>query len=129
MPEPKLIPIYDATAAIASTITNTEIPERIALIERMRTAMTTIDRTPTGLLLHFPNQPDVRADLGAFAVDEKRCCQFWGFDERLEAVVAADRYMAVSASSAAIAPATRMSAAGVSALSSRSAVVTSRRWS
>lgn len=46
MPEPKLIPIYDATAAIACTITNTEIPERIALIERMRTAMTTIDRTP-----------------------------------------------------------------------------------
>ena len=79
MPEPTLIPIYDETATIACTITNAEIPERITLIERMRTALTTIDRTPTGLLLRFPDQPDIRADLDAFMVGEKRCCQFWGF--------------------------------------------------
>lgn len=79
MPEPKLIPIYDDTAPVACTIGDAEIPERIALIERMRAAMTALDRTPTGLLLHFPDDDAVRADLATFAVDEKRCCQFWGF--------------------------------------------------
>ena len=79
MPERKLIPIYDDTAPIACTISNAEIPERIELIERMRAAMTSIDRTPTGLLLHFPGDDAIRADLADFAVDEKRCCQFWGF--------------------------------------------------
>ena len=34
---------------------------------------------PHGLLLHFPNRPEVAVDLRRFAVDEKRCCQFWGF--------------------------------------------------
>jgi hypothetical protein len=77
---PKLIPIYDDTAAVACTITNAEIPERLALLERMRAAMTALDRTTTGLLLHFPGGPDVRADLATFVVDEKRCCQFWGFE-------------------------------------------------
>jgi hypothetical protein len=80
MPESKLIPIYDGTAPIACTITGAEIPARVELIERMRAAMTAIDRTPTGLLLHFPDEPAVRADLATFSVDEKRCCQFWGFD-------------------------------------------------
>jgi hypothetical protein len=79
MTEPKLIPLYDDTAPIACTISDTEIPERIALLERMRAAMTTITRTATGLELSFPDRPDVRADLTAFAVEEKRCCQFWGF--------------------------------------------------
>jgi hypothetical protein len=79
MPEPKLIPIYDDTAPIACTITNAEIPERIALIERMRAAMIAVERTPTGLLLHFSDDDVVRDDLDTFAVDEKRCCQFWGF--------------------------------------------------
>ena len=46
----------------------------------MRAALTTIDRTPTGLRLHFPDEPSIRADLATFVVDEKRCCQFWGFD-------------------------------------------------
>lgn len=80
MPEPKLIPIYDNTAPIACTIRNAEIPERIELVERMRAAMTAFDRTPTGLLLQFPDNGDVRADLATFVVDEKRCCQFWGFE-------------------------------------------------
>ena len=79
MRERKLIPLYDDTAPISCTITNAEVPERIELIERMRATMTSVDRTPTGLLLHFPDDDAVRADLGLFAVDEKRCCQFWGF--------------------------------------------------
>jgi hypothetical protein len=32
------------------------------------------------VLLHFPNRPDIEADLRQFTVDEKGCCQFWGFD-------------------------------------------------
>jgi len=79
MPEPKLIAIYDETAPVACTISNAEIPERVALVERMRTAATSLDRTATGLLLHFPDRPEIRADLATFVVDEKRCCQFWGF--------------------------------------------------
>ena len=75
----KLIPIYDDTVPVACTISNAEIPERVATIERMRDAMRSVDRTSTGLLLHFPDVADVRADLSSFVVDEKRCCQFWGF--------------------------------------------------
>lgn len=74
------IPIHDVTAPIACTITSDEIPERVAIIERMRAALADMTRTPDGLLLHFPDEPAVRADLATFTVDEKRCCQFWSFD-------------------------------------------------
>lgn len=80
MPDRQLIPIYDETAPMACTITNAEIPERIELVERMRDALSAIERTPTGLLLHFPDQAALRSDLATFVIDEKRCCQFWGFD-------------------------------------------------
>jgi hypothetical protein len=75
----KSIPIYDATAPIACTIGSDEIPERIELVERMRHNLDHIDRTEHGMLLHFPNRSDIEDDLRRFAVDEKRCCQFWGF--------------------------------------------------
>ena len=80
MTEPKLIPIYDDSAPIACTIAGDEVPDRIAVLERMRAALTSLDRTATGLVLHFPDDGAVRADLEAFAVDEKRCCSFWGFE-------------------------------------------------
>ena len=76
----KQIPLYDATAPIACTITTAEIPERIELIERMRANLTGLERTAHGMVLHFPARPDIEADLRQFAIDEKRCCQFWGFD-------------------------------------------------
>lgn len=76
----KTIPIYDATAPIACTATSDEIPVRIEQIERMRNDLTRFERTEHGLLLHFPNRPDVDAHVRAFTVDEKRCCTFWGFD-------------------------------------------------
>lgn len=75
----KLFPIYDDTAPITCTIGSDEIPERIELVERMRHNLERIERTEHGLLLHFPNRQDIDADLRRFAVDEKRCCQFWGF--------------------------------------------------
>ena len=76
----KLIPIHDETAPIACTISEADIPERLALLERLRTAHTSLERTEAGLQLHFPLDDGVDADVGSFAVDEKRCCQFWGFE-------------------------------------------------
>ena len=73
------IPIYDATAPITCTIGSDEIPARIELVERMRANLERIDRTDHGLLLHFAVRADIDADVRRFAVDEKRCCQFWGF--------------------------------------------------
>ena len=74
------IPIYDATVPIACTASREEIPERIEQVERMRTYLDRLERTPHGLLLHFPNRPDIDADIRRFAIDEKRCCTFWGFE-------------------------------------------------
>jgi len=73
------IPIYDATAPIACTIGNDEIPERLELVGRMRTNLRDIERTSDGLLLHFAPTAEIEADVRRFAIDEKRCCQFWGF--------------------------------------------------
>jgi hypothetical protein len=78
MPMP--IPIYDATTPIACTIDPTDIPERIRLLERMRTRLDRLERTEHGLLLHFLPNADTDADLRQFAIDERGCCQFWGFD-------------------------------------------------
>lgn len=75
----KPIPLYDASAPIACTIAADEIPGRIELLERLRDHLAGIERTEHGLRLHFPGEPGIAADLGAFVVDEKRCCQFWGF--------------------------------------------------
>ncbi len=76
----KQIPVYDATAPIACTIDASEIPQRLDLVERMRTNLTSLERTDHGMVLHFPIRDDIEADLHQFAVDEKRCCQFWGFE-------------------------------------------------
>lgn len=76
----KLIPLYDETAPIACTISEDEIPGRIELVERMRSNLERLERTEHGMLLHFPVQPDIEADLQRFVVDEKRCCEFWGFE-------------------------------------------------
>lgn len=75
----KPIPIYDATAPIACTASSDEIPTRIHQIEHMRANLDRIDRSPDGLVLHFPNRADIHAELRQFATDEKGCCQFWGF--------------------------------------------------
>lgn len=75
----QLIPLYDETAPVACTIGADEVSGRIALLESMRGAHTALERTDFGLLLTFPNTPEVEADLQRFVVDEKRCCEFWGF--------------------------------------------------
>ncbi len=73
------IPLYDATAPIACTIGDDEIPARIALVERLRENVRSVERTADGLLLRFPATAANEADVRRFAIDEKRCCQFWGF--------------------------------------------------
>ena len=75
----KLIPLYDETADICCTITDAEIPARIALIDEMRTALVGLERTEHGMLLRFPADAAIEAKVRQFAVDEKRCCEFWGF--------------------------------------------------
>jgi hypothetical protein len=79
------IPIHDATAPLVCTIGSDEIPDRIELIERLRHNLDRLERTEHGMLLHFVNRADIDADLRRLAIEEKRCCQFWGF-----AVEAAD---------------------------------------
>ena len=76
----KRIPLYDETAPIACTLSDDEIPARLELFGRLRTELRGLDRTEHGLLLRFPSRPDLAAVLRGFAVDEKRCCSFWGFE-------------------------------------------------
>lgn len=76
----KTIPIYDATAPIACTADDREIATRIEQVERMHSNLDRIERTEHGVLLHFPNRPDIEAELRRFTVEEKGCCRFWGFD-------------------------------------------------
>ena len=75
----RIIPIYDDTAPVACTISDAEVPERVALLERLRSALTDVEATEHGLLLRLLDDDAVEADARTFAVDEKRCCQFWGF--------------------------------------------------
>jgi hypothetical protein len=75
----KLIPIYDATVPITCSATRDEIPMRMEQVERMRSHLDRIERTEHGVLLHFPNRPDLEAELRRFTADEKGCCPFWGF--------------------------------------------------
>lgn len=75
----KSIPIYDESAPIVCTIGDHETGDRIEVVERMRLNLSGIERTDHGLLLHFPADDELEAEVRRFAVDEKRCCQFWGF--------------------------------------------------
>ena len=74
----KRISFYYASAPIVCTIDAAEIPARRELIDRIRTAVLALERTPDGFVLRLPSEAEV--DARAFALDEKRCCSFWGFD-------------------------------------------------
>jgi len=76
----KSIPIYDADAPVTCTADNAEIASRLEQIERIHVNLDTIERTEHGVILRFPNRPDLAADLRQFTVAEKACCQFWGFE-------------------------------------------------
>ena len=76
----KRIPLYDETATISCSLSAEEIPARLETIDLLRRRHDHLERTEHGLLLHFAPDADLEAELRRFAVDEKRCCQFWGFD-------------------------------------------------
>jgi hypothetical protein len=75
-------PLYDASKPIACTIEAADIPGHLELIERIRTSLESVERTPHGVILRLPHTTDNAADLRQFAVEEKQCCEFWGFDVR-----------------------------------------------
>ncbi len=75
------IPV-DVTAPIACTASGDEIPVRIDQVEHLRDRLRSVDRTPDGLLLHFDPDAALEEHLERFVVDEKGCCQFWGFEIR-----------------------------------------------
>jgi hypothetical protein len=75
----RLLPVFDESASIVCTISEGDKADHLALIDRLRSAATSIERTPTGLLLQFPRTDATSADVRRFAVEEKRCCTFWGF--------------------------------------------------
>jgi hypothetical protein len=74
------IPIHDATVPIVCTAGREGLPERKAQIGRLRAFGPAVERTEHGLVLRFPNRPDVDAEVRDFAVAEKGCCSFWGFE-------------------------------------------------
>lgn len=73
------LPLYDDTAPIVCTIGGDEMPDRLALLERLRATTTAVERTDHGLVLCFPARDDLAADVHRFAADEQQCCRFWGF--------------------------------------------------
>lgn len=74
------LPLHDDTKPVVCTIEVTDLPDHAALLGRLRATATGIERTPHGVLLWFPPSPDVAAEVRRFATQEKRCCQFWGFE-------------------------------------------------
>jgi hypothetical protein len=73
-------PLHDPTKPIACTVGAAELSDHITLVERLRVAMTSIERTPYGVLLRLPATAENEVDLRRFAAEEKECCEFWGFD-------------------------------------------------
>jgi hypothetical protein len=76
----KRIPLYDESAPIACTIGADETADRMSLLERLRASHRTLDRTDHGILMRFPADPGVEADVRQLTIDEKRCCAFFGFE-------------------------------------------------
>ncbi len=78
-PALQLLPVTDVSEPIVCTIGDDEVEDRVAVIERLRAAATSVERTGTGLVLRFPRDAGVEADVRRFVVDEQRCCRFWTF--------------------------------------------------
>lgn len=73
------LPLYDVRAPVRCTIDGAEVEGRVALLELMRSEVQRVDRSPYGLVLHFPAGDALEAALRQFAVEEQACCRFWGF--------------------------------------------------
>jgi MerR family transcriptional regulator, copper efflux regulator len=68
-----------ATEPISCSLTAAEVPARIEQIERLRARLDHVERTGHGVLLRFPADSDLAAELRRFVEDESRCCRFWTF--------------------------------------------------
>jgi hypothetical protein len=75
----RTIPISDDSQPITCSIDPSEVEARVEQIERLRQVLHAVERTEHGMLLRFPGRPEIEDDVRRFAVDEKRCCAFWGF--------------------------------------------------
>jgi hypothetical protein len=73
-------PLYDPTKPLACTIEAADIPEHLARLERIRDNLQVVERTAHGVVLRLPENDENASDAAQFARDEKRCCEFWGFD-------------------------------------------------
>ncbi|MCB0965928.1 MAG: hypothetical protein KDB37_03755 [Ilumatobacter sp.] len=73
-------PIYDPDQPIACTIEARDIANHIDVLERIRQELTSIERTPHGVILRLPPTLANIDDLRHFATVEKQCCAFWGFE-------------------------------------------------
>ncbi len=79
-PARRLLPVTDVSEPIVCTIGEDEVDDRVAVIERLRAAAGSVERTGTGLVLRFAaGDAGVAADVRRFVVDEQRCCRFWTF--------------------------------------------------
>ena len=85
--EPPDSPLYDATKPVACTIEAADVADHVTLIERIRDNLETIERTKHGVILRLPATNESAADLRQFAAEEKRCCEFWGFEVSQQADV------------------------------------------
>lgn len=73
-------PIYDPDQPIACTIDARDIADHIDVLERIRHNLTSIERTPHGVILALPATAANVNDLQRFATLEKQCCAFWGIE-------------------------------------------------
>jgi hypothetical protein len=82
------VPLYDPTKPIACTIEATDIPDHVARLERIRANLMRIDRTAYGVVLQLPDGDTNFSDVEELAHEEKRCCEFWGFQVTRDGAIA-----------------------------------------
>jgi hypothetical protein len=61
---------------IACSLTGADRDERSRWLERLRARSTSARRTPSGMLVRFPAEDELEADLRALARAEAECCPF-----------------------------------------------------
>lgn len=75
MPEP--LPLTDVT--VACTLPVGEVPDRLAAWRRIADLALRSERTPAGLRLSLPADPDLAAEVAGLAAREQQCCAFFSF--------------------------------------------------
>ena len=76
----KELPLFDEDAPIACTLSEAALSGRLDQLQLMRSKLRQLDRTSRGMVLRFDPDPHMEKELDSFALEEKQCCGFWGFD-------------------------------------------------